>query len=99
METTDAFNASLSAEMFHCDQALNIINFNNKEKGWKNWERIHLNIFKEKNCQWSLTASLQRIQGNIDHSPEEVMDDERNPKGQVGRKEGGKKKKIKTMRI
>lgn len=37
-------------------------------------------------------ASLQRIQGNIDHSPEEVVDDERNPKGQVGRKEGGKKK-------
>lgn len=29
-----------------------------------------------------------RVQGKIDHSPEEFMDDGRNPKGQVGSKEG-----------
>lgn len=35
--------------------------------------------------------SFQRVQGSIDHSPEEFMDDEGNPKGRVGSKEGKNK--------
>lgn len=46
------------------------------------------NTFEKKNCQWSLMKSLQRAQGNTDHSSEEFMDDERNPK-RTGRKQGG----------